>query len=121
MIPPTSPPTVHCDFGAVTYYLKAVVHRPGALTSKLVATREVTLVASPAEDDTEETHPIIVERQWDDQLRYLIGLSGRSFVMGSRVPFSLTMIPMEKCKIYKLSVFLEGGSSSDFPVAHPIS
>lgn len=107
-IPPSSPPTVHCDFGAVIYRLKAVVHRPGALTSKLAATREVTLVASPAEDDTEETHSIIVERQWDDQLRYLISLSGRTFVIGSQVPFSLTMIPMEKCKIYRLSVFLEG-------------
>jgi Arrestin (or S-antigen), N-terminal domain len=110
-IPATSPPTVHCDYGAVRYHLKAVVHRPGALTPKLVTTREVTIVASPSEDDTEETHSIIVERQWDDQLRYLIALSGRSFVIGSQVPFNLTMIPMEKCKIYKLAVFLEGGSA----------
>ncbi|KAF8581093.1 hypothetical protein K439DRAFT_1393126 [Ramaria rubella] len=106
-IPSNSPPTVHCDFGAVIYRLKAVVHRPGALTSKLSATREVTLVASPADDDSEETHSIAVERQWDTQLRYLIALSGRSFPIGSHIPFNLTMVPMEKCKVYRLSVFLE--------------
>lgn len=87
------------------------MHRPGALTSKLVATREVTLVASPTEDDAEETHSIVVERQWDDQLQYLIALSGRNFVIGSQVPFNLTMVPMEKCKIYRLAVILEGVSS----------
>lgn len=108
MIPSKSPPTMRCDFGAITYRLKAVVHRPGALTSKLAATSEVIIVSCPADDDSEETHSIIVERQWDTQLRYMIALSGRSFVIGSQVPFSLTLIPMDKCKLYRLSVFLEG-------------
>jgi len=103
---------MHCDFGGVAYRLKAVVHRPGALTAKLSATCEVILVAGPPEDDAEETHSIIVERQWDTQLRYLIALGGRSFVIGSHVPFSLTFVPLEKCKIYRLSVFLEGGYST---------
>lgn len=92
------------------YRLKAVVHRPGALTSKLVATREVTLVAAPVGDDTEETHSIVVERQWDDQLRYIITLNGRNFIIGSQVHFNLTMFPMEKCKVYRLAVSLEGRS-----------
>ncbi|KAF8518444.1 hypothetical protein JB92DRAFT_2828728 [Gautieria morchelliformis] len=117
-IPATSPPTVHCDYGAVRYHLKAVVHRPGALTPKLVTTREATVVSSPSEDDAEETHSIIVERQWDDQLRYLIALSGRSFVIGSQVPFNLTLIPMEKCKIYKLAVFLEEKTEYHFLQRH---
>ena len=111
IIPSTAPPTVHCDFGVVVYHLKAVVHRPGALTTKLVVSREVTFVAAPADDDMEEAQSIVVERQWDAQLRYLIALSGRSFVIGSQIPFNFTMIPLEKCKVYRLSVSLEGQAS----------
>jgi hypothetical protein len=107
-IPSTYPPTIHCDYGAIAYRLRAVVHRPGALTSKLAATREVVLVASPPDDDSENTHSYNIERQWDTQLRYIIAFSGKSFIIGSHIPFSLTLMPMEKVKIYRISVFLEG-------------
>jgi hypothetical protein len=34
-----------------------------------VEEQEVILIASPGEDDLEETENVIVERQWEDQLR----------------------------------------------------
>ncbi|KAF8520275.1 hypothetical protein BU17DRAFT_89281 [Hysterangium stoloniferum] len=106
-IPSSYPPTIHCDYGTITYRLRGVVHRPGTLTSKLAASRDVILVASPPDDDAEETPFLNVERQWDTQLRYLIAFSGRSFTIGSRIPFKLTLVPMEKVKIYRISIYLE--------------
>lgn len=84
-IPVTTPPTIHADFGSVVYRLKAVVHRAGALTSNLTDEKEVRMVACPGEDDTEETENVIVERQWEEQLRYLVALSGRCFPIGGQM------------------------------------
>lgn len=92
----------------MTWRLRATVHRPGAFTARLEAAREVTLVAAPGEDDTEEGEAIVVERQWEDQLQYLITISGRSFYIGGSIPVSVTMMPLAKIKVHRVSVFLEG-------------
>lgn len=81
-IPSTTPPTIHADFGHVAYKLKAVVYRSGALTANLFEEKEVRMVACPGEDDTDESENVLVERQWEDQLRYLVALSGKSFPIG---------------------------------------
>lgn len=106
-IPATSPPTLRCDFGSVIWKLKAYAHRPGAFTTKLSASQEITVVACPSEDDIEETDSIIVERQWDTQMQYLITVSGRSFPIGGIMPISITFMPWTKMKVYRVSVLLE--------------
>ncbi|KAF7362264.1 Arrestin-C domain-containing protein [Mycena venus] len=106
-IPPNSPPTMECPYGTVTWRLKANVHRPGTFASRLHAVRQVILIAAPMEDDTEETESIVVERHWEQQLQYLISISGRSFPIGGVVPVSFTMMPMAKIKIHRVSILLE--------------
>ncbi|KAH9889437.1 hypothetical protein C8Q73DRAFT_793631 [Cubamyces lactineus] len=106
-IPANSPPTLHVDYGSVTWKLKAVVHRPGAFKAKLQTSQEITVIATPCEDDTEESESIIVERQWDTQMQYLIAISGRSFPLGSVMPISVTFMPWTKMKIHRISVLIE--------------
>ncbi|CAA7260536.1 unnamed protein product [Cyclocybe aegerita] len=106
-IPSNAPPTMFCDFGSVSWRLKATVHRPGVLKSKLTAARDVVIIACPTEEDTEDTENIIVERHWDQQLQYLISISGRSFHIGGTVPVSFTLMPLTKVKIHRISVLLE--------------
>lgn len=102
------PPTLDCDHGSVTWRLKAQVHRPGAFSAKFVATRDVILVACPGEDDTEDTENIVVERFWDNQLQYLLTVSGRMFHIGAKIPITMNFLPMAKMKIHRLSIILEG-------------
>jgi len=94
-IPSSTPPTIHADFGSVVYKLKAVVHRSGALTANLFEEKEVRMVACPGEDDTEESENVIVERQWEDQLRYLVALSGKSFPIGGSMSVSSPPPPFD--------------------------
>ena len=68
----------------------------------------MTVVACPSEDDTEDTESIIVERQWDTQMQYLIAISGRSFPIGGVIPFSITFVPWTKMKVFRLSLVIEG-------------
>ena len=109
-IPATSPPTLHCDFGHVNWKLKAYAHRPGTFTTKMSASQDITVVACPSEDDLEDTDSIIVERQWDTQMQYLITVSGRSFPIGGSMPVSITFMPWTKMKIYRVSILVEGQS-----------
>jgi hypothetical protein len=81
-IPIDAPPTIHAEFGTVVYRLKATVKRMGALTTNLTEDMEVVMIASPQEDDLEETENVIVERQWEEQMRYQIALSGKAFPIG---------------------------------------
>jgi hypothetical protein len=84
------------------------VHRPGAFTTKLTAEREVHVVAAPGEEDTEDSENIIIERQWDSQLQYLIAISGRSFPTGGTIPLDLTIMPFTKAKVHRISVHIDG-------------
>ncbi|KAF6760212.1 hypothetical protein DFP72DRAFT_883531 [Ephemerocybe angulata] len=106
-IPSTAPASLHADFGSVTWKLYAHVHRPGAFKSKYTATREVQVIACPTEEDTEDTENIIVERHWDQQLQYLISVSGRSFHIGGVMPVSFAFMPLAKVKIHRLSMLIE--------------
>jgi hypothetical protein len=75
------------------YKLKATVHRPGTFSTKITAATVVELVSAPAEEDAEDGEPIVIERQWDMELRYLISISGRNFPQGADVrdhPFVFT-------------------------------
>jgi arrestin-related trafficking adapter 3/6 len=107
-VPANAPPTIHAPYGSVAWRLKAQVHRPGAFTSKLTASKYVTLVACPGEEDMEDQDSIVVERQWDSQLQYLITVSGRTFFIGGKMPVHITLMPLTKVKVHRISVFLDG-------------
>lgn len=84
------------------------MHRPGAFATKLTAQCEVLVVAAPGEEDTEDSENIIIERQWDTQLQYLIAISGRSFPTGGIIPLDLTIMPFTKAKVHRISVYIDG-------------
>jgi arrestin-related trafficking adapter 3/6 len=102
------PPTLQCDYGSVAWRLNATVHRPGPFTPKLTTSRDVILVASPNEDDREDVDNVTIERHWEDQMQYMLTVSGRVFPIGGIVPITLTLLPMAKVKIFELTVQLEG-------------
>ncbi|KAK6908782.1 cyclin binding protein [Kwoniella mangroviensis CBS 8886] len=106
-IPVNAPPTIHAEFGSVTYRLKASVVRVGALTPNLTEDMEITMIAQPQEDDMEESENVIVERQWEEQMRYQITLGGKAFPIAGTIPISLRLMPLLKCKIHRLTVALE--------------
>lgn len=74
------------------YELRATVRRPGTFIPKLTASADVEIVVSPAEDDAEEGDAVVIERQWDLELRYMISISGRNFPQGSEVCVYTTFI-----------------------------
>lgn len=74
----------------------------------MTASRDVMVITCPTEEDTEDTENIIVERHWEQQLQYLISISGRSFYIGGTMPVTFTLMPLAKVKIHRLTVVIEG-------------
>jgi len=107
-IPSHVPPTMQCNYGSVSWRLKAWVHRPGAFTPKLTASHGVILVASPSEDNRDDTDNVTIERFWEDQMQYMLSVSGRVFPIGGAVPITLSLLPLAKVKVFKILVQLEG-------------
>jgi arrestin-related trafficking adapter 3/6 len=110
-IPSYLPPTIHCEHGSVTWHLKAEVHRPGVFTQKLTASRDVTFVVSPSDDNMEDTEVVFIERFWKDQFQYMVSISGRVFPIGGTIPITLRLSPIDKVKIYRILAQIEGHSS----------
>lgn len=110
-IPADAHPSLAVEYGRVSWKLKAHVHRPGALTARLSATHDVTVVALPNEDDTEDTGNILVERFWGDQLHYIFFISGKIFPVGGVIPLELRLLPMAKIRIAHIVMSIEGARS----------
>ncbi|GAA5952135.1 hypothetical protein JCM3765_005206 [Sporobolomyces pararoseus] len=110
-VPGTLPPSLNCEFGSVSYNLKATVVRAGALTTNLTSHQEVILVAMPGEDDTEESESIVVERFWETQMKYHVALSGKSFPIGGQIPLTIRLSPLAKVKVFRISAQLEQKTS----------
>ncbi|KAH7102248.1 hypothetical protein BKA62DRAFT_829596 [Auriculariales sp. MPI-PUGE-AT-0066] len=118
-IPANTPPTMQCTHGATTYRLKACVHRHGTFTPRIIATREVVLVAAPSDDELGDVTDTVgggahgvgshlhIERQWEMQMRYLIVVGGRGAPIGGRLPLWITLMPLAPIRIFKISVMLE--------------
>ena len=65
-------------------------------------------MSCPTEEETEDTENIIVERTWEQQLQYLISVSGRAFFIGGTVPVSMVLMPLEKVKVHRIMIYIEG-------------
>lgn len=106
-LPSNLPPTLHADFGSNTYVVRAHVHRAGPLTSNLTADKEITLVHAPDEDGQDDNEAIIVERNWEDCLRYIVVVTGKSFPVGCSIPVWIKFVPTEKVRIHRIVASLE--------------
>ncbi|KIJ18092.1 hypothetical protein PAXINDRAFT_167375 [Paxillus involutus ATCC 200175] len=138
LLPSHLPPTLVRLYGTLDYTLKGVVHRPGTFTSKLSCHIPLLVVTAPSIGAGEgggvgDPGPVIVERQWEGQLAYIVGLSGRLFVIGSQrgldrqrphpdsdsqveasaepahgtITLDLTLMPLEKVKVWRVNVCID--------------
>lgn len=63
-------------------------------------------------EEIDDGDAIVVERQWDfndhPQLRYLLSIGSRHFAQGSEIPWNIQLMPLNKTKLYRISITLEG-------------
>lgn len=104
---PSLPETTSVTFGEVNYGLEATVIRAGAFKLNLTGKIPITLVRTPSELNMEENEPIVITRDWEDQLRYDIVIGGKSIVLDSYLPLAFRFVPLwGKVALHRIRVYL---------------
>jgi hypothetical protein len=96
------------DHGSLVWKVKAEVKHPSAFKWKMTAQKEVIVVCVPKDNDLEGIEGIDLQRQWDGQLQYRVQMAGRSVPVGGKMPFQVTLMPLEKVKVHSIMVYLDG-------------
>lgn len=101
------PESTLVTFGSVSYFLEANITRLGAFKSNITTRLPIDIVRIPSEDDLEETEPIIINREWEDQLQYDIVIGRKAVVLDSYLPLAFRFIPLfGKVSLYRIRVYL---------------
>ncbi|CAH6718994.1 arrestin-related trafficking adapter 3 [[Candida] jaroonii] len=104
---PSLPETTHVTFGDVDYHLEATVIRAGVFSTNLSGKLPITLVRTPSESNLEENEPIVITRDWEDQLRYDIVIGGKSIILDSYLPLAFRFVPLwGKVALHRIRVYL---------------
>lgn len=106
-IPPLVPESIHLTFGRVSYSLELTIARAGAFKPNLVAKVPVEVVRIPLENSVEENEPIIIERDWEEHMRYEIVVGSKAVVLDSYVPINFRFIPLlSKVQLHRIRVYV---------------
>jgi hypothetical protein len=97
-------------YGSISWNLKATVHRPGKFVPRMETARTINVVATPSDDATEDVESVTVTKTWEDQMVYNLSIVGLAFPIGSKIPIQLTILPLAKIRILKVSVVIDGVS-----------
>lgn len=104
-IDPRTSETIRCPNGTIRYYLEARVSRSSVFSFAVTGQREVTLVRSPPDtyDSTINT-PISITRDWDNRLHYEIVCPKKYVPLGSSLPLSIKLTPLDKVQVHRIRV-----------------
>lgn len=106
-IPALSPETVAVNFGRVSYHLECTLARVGAFKPNLTGRLPVEVVRIPSDNSVEENEPIVIERDWEDQLQYEIVVGSKAIVLDLYVPLVFRFIPLYgKVALHRIRVYL---------------
>lgn len=104
---PSIPETSSVTFGEVFYYIEASVVRAGTFKLNLTAKLPINIIRTPSESNMEENEPIIITRDWEDQLRYDIVIGRKSIVLDSYLPLAFRFVPLwGKVALHRIRVYL---------------
>ncbi|KAH3660446.1 hypothetical protein OGAPHI_007032 [Ogataea philodendri] len=104
-IPASSPESIQVTFGSVHYNLEAYLERSGTFKSSLTAKKTVNIVRTPSQDSSEENEPIVINRDWEDQLNYEIVVSSKQVLLNSYLPIIFKLSPLDKIKIHRIKIY----------------
>ncbi|KAK2813403.1 hypothetical protein FQN50_000719 [Emmonsiellopsis sp. PD_5] len=104
------PETIKSDQGWVKYTLEGRIERAGAFRPNLLGCCEVPFIRGPTEGSLAYVEPIAISRTWENQLRYDVIISGKSFPIGGMVPIAFKLTPFTKVACHRIRVLVTENS-----------
>lgn len=106
IIPQTFPESIKADFGFVEYFLLATIERYGAFKSNLNARLPVTIVRTQSDTSVEESEPILISRDWENQLFYDIIISSKDIILDAFLPINFSFSPLDKITLHRIRIYI---------------
>lgn len=104
---PSVPESCKVSFGEVFYELEVNIQRQGAFKSNLQGRMPIEVVRTPSEMNQEENEPIVISRDWEDQLKYEIVVGAKSIILETYIPLAFRFIPLwGKVQLHRIRVYL---------------
>ncbi|KAJ5381962.1 uncharacterized protein N7496_004390 [Penicillium cataractarum] len=100
------PETISTELISVRYYLEAKVELPGIFRSQMRSQLDVPVLRLPSQNSLELTEPLLVSKDWCEQLHYDACILGRSFRLGSQIPIRLKLTPSINLRCCWLRVYV---------------
>lgn len=100
------PETIKADFGFVEYHLYVSIERFGAFKSNISARFPVNIVRTQSDSSIEETEPIAISRDWEDQLHYDIVIASKDIILDAFLPISFSFSPLDKVTLHRIRIYL---------------
>lgn len=105
-IPSSYPETIKADFGFVEYQLFATIERVGTFKSNITARLPVNLIRTQSDSSVEETEPIAISRDWEDQLHYDIVIASKDIILDAFLPIAFHFAPLDKVVLHRIRIYL---------------
>ncbi|AJR60429.1 Aly2p [Saccharomyces cerevisiae YJM244] len=106
LIPQAYPESIKADFGFVEYFLFASIERPGAFKSNISARQVVNIVRTQAHNSVEESEPIIISRDWENQLYYDIVIASKDIILDAFLPITFKFAPLDKVTLHRIRIYV---------------
>ncbi|CCK68631.1 Aly2p KNAG_0B01880 [Huiozyma naganishii CBS 8797] len=106
LIPQNYPETIKADYGFVEYFLLASIERYGTFKSNLNARQPVTIVRTPSDNSVEETEPIVISRDWENQLYYDILIASKDIILDAFLPIHFSFSPLDKVVLHRIRIYI---------------
>ena len=106
LIPQEYPESVKADFGFVEYFLYANIERSGAFKSNISGREVVKIVRTQAHNSVEESEPIIISRDWENQLYYDIVIASKDIILDAFLPITFKFAPLDKVTLHRIRIYV---------------
>ena len=106
IVPQSYPETIKADFGFVEYFLLATIERYGAFKSNMNARLPVTIVRTQSDTSVEESEPILISRDWENQLFYDIVISSKDIILDAFLPIHFSFSPLDKITLHRVRIYI---------------
>ncbi|KAH7581391.1 Arrestin-related trafficking adapter 6 [Nakaseomyces glabratus] len=109
-IPHFYPETMHMPHASVKYYMQLRVEKIVGHVIKtkkiMIGSRFINLYRIPPSDQVELGEPIVVDKVWNDKLKYNLIIPRKELVLNAFLPIHFEFLPLDKLIIHRIRIYL---------------
>ncbi|KAL3228891.1 Arrestin (or S-antigen), C-terminal domain [Nakaseomyces bracarensis] len=109
-IPNFYPETINVPHATVKYYLQVRLEKSlGILIRRkriMLANRELNLLRIPPSDQVELGEPIVVDKIWNNVLKYNLIIPSKELILNAFLPIHFEFLPLDKLVLHRIRIYL---------------